>query len=168
MAATSVALFILLPILFFVFRTSRNPSQRKPPGPSGISILFKSTALNSKVFSEWTARWGDIVSITLFGQTIVILGSTKVASDLLDKRSLIYSDRPLAPFCTELVGWKNIVLFASYGDRLREQRRLVHNLVSDRGKLDQVLSMAQLEHHWHIFLSKLLSSPENFAEHIHK
>ena len=37
---------------------------------------------------------GDIMHIDVFGQSFVIISSLKIAEDLLEKRSLIYSDRP--------------------------------------------------------------------------
>lgn len=43
---------------------------------------------------QYASIVGEIVQLDVFGQPIVILNSTKVAKDLLDKRSLIYSDRP--------------------------------------------------------------------------
>jgi len=37
---------------------------------------------------------GDLVYLNVAGQPIVVLNSHKVAGDLLDRRSRIYSDRP--------------------------------------------------------------------------
>lgn len=37
---------------------------------------------------------GDIIHVNVFGQTFVIVSSLKIAEDLLEKRSSIYSDRP--------------------------------------------------------------------------
>ena len=44
-----------------------------------------------------TSIIGDIVSFRVFGQVIVILNSTKVTKDLLEKNGDIYSDRPVFP-----------------------------------------------------------------------
>lgn len=40
---------------------------------------------------------GDIVHARFFGQHIVIVNSLKIASELFEKRSQLYSDRPVAP-----------------------------------------------------------------------
>lgn len=40
---------------------------------------------------------GDIISFTVFGQVIVVLNSAEAATDLLVKKSSIYSDRPELP-----------------------------------------------------------------------
>ena len=45
-------------------------------------------------WTECCARTGDIIYVEVFGKPMVIINSVKIAKDLLDKRSLIYSDRP--------------------------------------------------------------------------
>ena len=47
---------------------------------------------------------GDIVSITAFGQRIVILNTHKATADLLDKRAANYSDRPRNVVASEILG----------------------------------------------------------------
>lgn len=37
---------------------------------------------------------GDIISLSIFGRSIIVLNSAEAAFDLLHKRSLIYSGRP--------------------------------------------------------------------------
>lgn len=50
-------------------------------GSSSIRSFLKSTS-------------GNIVSLTALGQTIIVLNSVERATDLLERRSAIYSDRP--------------------------------------------------------------------------
>lgn len=45
---------------------------------------------------------GDFMRLTVLGQPIYIISSYKIATDLLEKRSLIYSDRPVMTFAQEL------------------------------------------------------------------
>jgi hypothetical protein len=45
---------------------------------------------------------GPISSITVFGQTIVILNDAEAATDLLDKRSAIHSSRPNMVFAGDM------------------------------------------------------------------
>ena len=37
---------------------------------------------------------GDIMHVDVFGQSFLIVSTLKIAEDLLEKRSWIYSDRP--------------------------------------------------------------------------
>jgi hypothetical protein len=48
-----------------------------------------------RVLTEGMA--GDVLSFHVFGKVIVILNSFKANKDLLEKRSDIYSDRPVIP-----------------------------------------------------------------------
>ena len=45
---------------------------------------------------------GPISSITVLGQKIIIVNDVKIALDLMDKRSSIYSDRPILTFGGEM------------------------------------------------------------------
>lgn len=45
---------------------------------------------------------GDVFSVEVLGQPIVVLTSTSAAQDLLDARSAIYSDRPRLVIIQEL------------------------------------------------------------------
>lgn len=45
---------------------------------------------------------GPISSVTVMGQTIVILNEAQVAIDILDKRSIKYSTRPRRVFAGEM------------------------------------------------------------------
>lgn len=45
---------------------------------------------------------GPISSITVMGQTIVIINDTRVATELLNKRSAIHSSRPKLVFASEM------------------------------------------------------------------
>ena len=45
---------------------------------------------------------GPISSITVLGQKIIIVNDVKIALDLMDKRSSIYSNRPILTFGGEM------------------------------------------------------------------
>jgi hypothetical protein len=59
---------------------------------------------------------GDLIYLNIAGQSIMILNSQKVAADLLDRRSAIYSDRPLFVVAGELMCGGIILPFCQYGD----------------------------------------------------
>ncbi|OAX39032.1 hypothetical protein K503DRAFT_799959 [Rhizopogon vinicolor AM-OR11-026] len=54
-------------------------------------------------FTEWGKKYGDILHIEVLGKHIIVLNSTKTATEILDKKSSVYSDRPVFPMA-ELVG----------------------------------------------------------------
>ncbi|CAE6484384.1 unnamed protein product [Rhizoctonia solani] len=71
---------------------------------------------------------GEIVSLTVFGTTIVVLNNKDDATNLLDKRSTIYSDRTCPPMIQEpsLLDWGGFGSLVGYGDRWRKYRRLMN------------------------------------------
>lgn len=79
------------------------------PGPRGLPIL--GNVLQNPLdrewlqYTAWGKQFGNIFKLNLFRQNVIIINSRKVAVDLLEKRSAIYSDRPRLIMAGELVGW---------------------------------------------------------------
>ena len=48
-------------------------------------------------FNKWAKQYGPIVSISVFGQKMVIVSDEEIANDLFAKRGNIYSDRGTPP-----------------------------------------------------------------------
>ncbi|TFK32278.1 cytochrome P450 [Crucibulum laeve] len=159
-----VGLFILQRILF---RRSTGPL---PPGPKKVPLLGNLLDMPSErewfTFADWGDKWGDIISVSVFGQQFIILSSAKAAIDMLDKKSSIYSDRPVMQMGGELVGWKNTLVLVPYGDRFRNYRKLFHQLIGSHSAMEQFHPVEEKE--THRFLKRLLSKPNDLAEHVRK
>ena len=99
-----VASGVLLLIGLYYFGRYR-ASLPFPPGPPRIPLLGNifniPKSFEHVTYAEWGKKYGDIVYATTFGRHIVILNSVKVANDLLDQRSAVYSDRPYIPMLEE-------------------------------------------------------------------
>jgi hypothetical protein len=109
------------------------------------------------------------MSVTILGQTIVILNSSQHALTLLDQRSAIYSDRPKLMMGGEIVGWRKTLALTPYGSRFRATRKLIHSLMGSRAQLaagDEVLPLIELESHR--FLRRVLEDPASVADSIRK
>jgi hypothetical protein len=105
---------------------------------------------------------GDLMSITLLGQPMVIINSAAIASDMLDKKSGIYSDRPFLMMGSELVGWKNTLALTPYGARFRSIRRMIHGLMGTRAALSPYVPHIELE--GRRFLRRILDAPDDVAD----
>lgn len=106
-------LLILIPTIYVA--VTRRKARPLPPGPAGLPILgnlFDVPKGNAyKKYQELSRQYGassvvcrcicpsdittgsDIISLKLPGTTIIVLSSTEIARELVDKRSSIYSDR---------------------------------------------------------------------------
>lgn len=102
---------------------------------------------------------GKIISVSAFGTNLILLNSLDAATDLLDRRSRIYSSRPNTPMAGVLVGWKDIASFLPYGDRFRHCRKLMHTLVGTSGSLKKLHHIHEQE--THTFLKNLLVRPDD-------
>jgi len=117
-------------------------------------------------FAQWGEKYGKLSSVTVLGQTLIIVNSANIAKDMLDKNSAIYSDRPVIPMGGELCGWKNTLVLLPYGNRFRNYRRFAHQLFGNATTMKSFHPVEEVE--THRFLKRLLSRPAEFSEHIRK
>lgn len=107
------------------------------------------------------------MSFSAFNQRYVVLSTLQAATDLLEKKGAIYSDRPYLPMAGRLMGWDQIVTLCGYNDRFRNIRRLMHKTLGGRGQTDKVRQYHELEEtETKRFLARLLETPEDFVEHV--
>jgi hypothetical protein len=113
-ATLSIGLALGL-IILHVVRYLASPHRKLPPGPRGYPIIGNAFELGKEPWLYFTElrkkhgkfvtsiflvppflRWfaGELVYLNAAGQPIIILNSQRVATDLLDRRAGIYSDRP--------------------------------------------------------------------------
>ncbi|THU83172.1 cytochrome P450 [Dendrothele bispora CBS 962.96] len=100
--------------------------RKLPPGPRGLPWLGNIFQLDKKlwrIFHEWKDVYGPIVTFDLCGQNMIVLNTHKVAMDLLDKRSAIYSDRPHYIVAGDYLCANLMLTLTRYGDLWRRMRR---------------------------------------------
>ena len=78
-----------------------------PPGPSRLPLIGNALDMPWDyfwlTFAEWSKKYGDIIYANVFGKQLLILNSAEVALDLLEQRSVTYSNRPHLPMFELLV-----------------------------------------------------------------
>ena len=141
---------------------------RENGSPSRVGVkhgvLFFQSALPICRLNEFLL--GDICSVTVLGQPIIIINSAEVAGDMLDKKSVIYSDRPILQMAGELVGWKHTLVLLPYGARFRRYRRLCHSLIGSQVVVKRFFPSEELEARR--FLRRVLMKPDDLSAHVRK
>ncbi|KAK7025826.1 OrdA protein [Favolaschia claudopus] len=170
MQSTTIALslgalsFILLRTIF------RKAKGSLPPGPPGLPLIGNVLDMPSTMewlkFADWGAKWGDICSVSLFGQPIVILNSATIIEDL-NENTAAFSTRPRLPMAGELVGYDQTLVLIPYGPRFRTYRKYFANQIGSLGGVQQVIVM---ETEIHRFLKRLLLNPgaDAISNHLRK
>lgn len=105
-----------------------------------------------------------MVSVNLLGQRVVVLGSTKAAFELLDKRGAAYSDRPFLPVACGIVGHIRTIPMLSYNETARKLRRMITKAVGTRVLVDELMPM--MSENTQNFLLGLLETPKDFKNHL--
>ncbi|KAI0064830.1 cytochrome P450 [Artomyces pyxidatus] len=161
----AIAAFILFLALFARRRKRQNLPY--PPGPRPLPVvgnLFDVPKESSWLaYTEWAKTYGEVISVRVFGQVIIILNSEKSARDLLEKRAAIYSSRPTIPFL-DIANWTQWYIPFLQDTAVWRQRRRI---------LDRSLRPNAAVQYWptqkkkvHDFLKDLRSRPEDFVHHV--
>ncbi|KAF7357550.1 O-methylsterigmatocystin oxidoreductase [Mycena sanguinolenta] len=142
-----LALLVLAAVALRLFRRVFRARHRRhlpfPPGPPPYALIGNFLDLPTKLpwltYTKWGIQYGDLVHVSAPGQHIIVVNSVKTAVELFEKRSHIYSDRPVFTM-VKLMGWDFNLALLPRGDEWRMEKI-------------------------HLLLQGLLSSPEEFREH---
>ncbi|KAG6894730.1 hypothetical protein C0993_010911 [Termitomyces sp. T159_Od127] len=156
--------FLAVFILGKLLRRGRAQRGPLPPGPKGYPVVGNVLDMPSRKEWETFRKWGNICSVTVLGQTMVILNSAQVAREMLETKGLIYSDRPVLQMAGNLVGWRNSLGLMQYGNRFRLYRRLLHDLMGSKASVHKFSDVEQIE--THRFVRRVLANPADLAQHI--
>ncbi|KAE8133812.1 cytochrome P450 [Aspergillus pseudotamarii] len=123
-----IGLVCLVTITLYICYKSLVRSNRStlplPPGPT----LLNPGAIPQKeiwlTFRKWHQEHGPIVSLKLGVQTIIILGSHRIARDLLDKRGSLYSTHIQSVYVNKYIAKGLQPVFMEYGPEWKLHRRL--------------------------------------------
>ncbi|KIK55664.1 hypothetical protein GYMLUDRAFT_230714 [Collybiopsis luxurians FD-317 M1] len=132
MALFGIIALLVFPLLFTLYLHRTKSSHPLPPGPKKLPLVGNLFKLPYKgqlwlEYSEMCQKYSsDIIHFSGFGKSILIVNSTKVASDLFERRSSIYSSRPQTVMIGELMGFRDNLTFRVYDEGWKIQRKLMN------------------------------------------
>ncbi|KAJ7837671.1 cytochrome P450 [Mycena olivaceomarginata] len=164
LALLAVGVLLLRFFIKHFFSVRRHSGLPFPPGPTPRPIIGNLHDLPTRhpwlTYTDWGLRYGDLMHASVFGQHVIIINSVKTATELFEKRSHIYSDRPVVPI-VKLLGWDYNTALLPIGDRWRRHRRILQqHFRRDISRQYHPIQMKKV----HDLLHGLLSNPEDFRE----
>ncbi|KAF8999670.1 cytochrome P450 [Cyathus striatus] len=157
-------------VIAYNYRKSQNLAPL-PPGPKGLPLIGNVADLPKskpwETFSKWGDIYGGMVYINAFGKSMVIVNDPATATELLDKKGKIYSDRPTFVLAGDLIGWDEGTGLKPF-DRngpWSDGRKHFAQYMGSRGKVTESFSSI-LHSGAHSFLKKLFEAPANWTRHI--
>ncbi|KAK7692396.1 hypothetical protein QCA50_004021 [Cerrena zonata] len=162
-------LLCVLSISLVLFRWARSHLSNPlplPPGPPRYPLIGNAlntpTVMPWKTFRDWIKTYGDVIYLQIPKQSIIILGSARAATDLLEKRSDIYSDRPKIVM-HELIPMRWNFPLLGYSSEWRANRREFHQYFNQHAVANY--QSIQL-HECRAFLKRALDNPTQIGQHI--
>ncbi|KAF7422756.1 hypothetical protein PC9H_010914 [Pleurotus ostreatus] len=142
---------------------------KRIPGPKGLpligNLLQWPTTRPWLVLDKWHKEYqSDIISVNLAGLQIVVLGSMKRASDLHEKRSAVYANRPHMTALVEIMNFEDCLFaFHQYGPQWRQHRKLFNDHFQAHAIPRYHPSMVREAH---ILAQQILRAPEKILQHL--
>ncbi|KAF5684660.1 oxidoreductase [Fusarium denticulatum] len=169
-AYTGAITLVYICVTKLLAKTSHNA--QLPPGPRGlppVGNLLDLPGAGQFEAHHWAKHkdlYGNISSVTVFGQTLVIINDAKLAQTILNDRSSKHSSRSKMTFAGEMVGWDKTLSFLPYNDQLRRHRRKAHLCLKSEASIKSNDAIQEIEvgH----FLLHVLRDPDRLVEHIQK
>ncbi|KAH8091806.1 cytochrome P450 [Cristinia sonorae] len=162
-------LTLFLTVYYVVNSRSRRARLGKPlPMPRGLPIIGNAHQLGRMPWlqmTEWSKKLGPIYALNLGGKLFIVLNSHKVAADILDKKSAVFSGRPRMIMPSETLCGNHFFPFLTYGDTWRKFRKAAYEILGPR-PAENFTNFQEREAR--ILVETLSKDSENWSDHLHR
>ena len=141
-----------------------------PPGPRGLQIvgnMFDLPPPGQPEYQHWLGfkdRHGPISSIKILGQPMIIINDARIANELLEKRSAIYSSRMQLYFAHKMCGWGEFLANLEYNDLFRAMRKDLHSVLGTKFSVSRYHDVISIESRR--FLWRTFQRPKDLVENL--
>lgn len=163
-------IFILVIVLAYFRYIQKKASSNLPPGPRPLPIVGNVFDLPPQGVPEhehWIKHkdlYGPISSISVLGHTIIVLHDRDLAEELLEKTSLLTSERPTTEMIFKIREGSPLMPFINYNWMFRYHRKLFHQQIGTNKLVERFRDTQEKE--TGIFLTRTLEEPDRILEHI--
>ncbi|KAF9444004.1 cytochrome P450 [Macrolepiota fuliginosa MF-IS2] len=156
-------------LIHFIYRNRRRAVIPYPPGLRRWPIIGSALSMPLTYVHVFYKNLGDklgtkIIYTEAFGQEMIFLNDARIAKELLEKRSGLYSSRPEFPMVAEIVDAGIFFGFVPYGDSWRHQRRIFTQYFSLKNQ--SLVEEKATQFVRKCLLSNIYQNPQDLDEHI--
>lgn len=164
----TIAIVVFATCLYKLLQVGKRP-KGMPAGPPTVPILGNLNQLPSEdvhvQFRKWAEEYGEIYSVMLGNQRMVVLNSPRVVKDLIDLRSNNYSSRPEMYVGQTLISGGYRLVLMQYDEGWRKARKMIHNLLNIKTAVNyipfQELELRQM-------LADMVKRPNKYHDHVRR
>jgi len=146
LAVSTLAILLLGTWLFRTVQFKRN--YKLPPQVPGVPVLGNTFQIPPLQQGPWAKKlaekYGEMFTCKFGGTTWVFLNSSRVVTDLLERRAAIYNSRPPFPMTQGIISGDSRIVLMPYNEQWRTTRRIMHQILSARA-LDVFMPFQDLE-----------------------
>ncbi|TFY56900.1 hypothetical protein EVG20_g8751 [Dentipellis fragilis] len=129
---------LLLPFIYFVVRVFQKYGSRGahyPPGPPTLPIIGNLLAFPRErpeiKFAEWARQYGDVISLKVLSQTIIVIQTPTLLKELFEKKGISNTYRPVSIIIGMLVpSGLNFAFCHETDDAWKAMRKASQSLLS--------------------------------------